>query len=133
MISTVLAVTLIVVAGCQKEQMTQQSSNPNSKPNNLTALREGAECAEGVQLACTRIPEYTDMQHFEDVYNCLDESYEVHYDYECKVNAPYDKPKHKRHKKLKEIIFWVGQKHQYKSGDPHCYFSANTGSNTETL
>lgn len=75
--ATFLAAVLIVVAGCQKEQLTQQSSNLNSKPDSQISLREGGECAEGVGIECGYIPTYTDMQHFEDVYNCLDEAYEI--------------------------------------------------------
>ncbi|MBS1765717.1 MAG: hypothetical protein JSS90_12210 [Bacteroidetes bacterium] len=71
----VLAIALIVVVGCQKERLTQNSSNTNQ----LTNAREGGgkDCFEGVKVVCDHILAFTDMQQFQDVYDCLDQAYET--------------------------------------------------------
>lgn len=69
-----LAITLIGVAGCQKERLTQNSSNKNQFNS---AAREGRDCYEGVEIVCDHILKFTDMQQFQDVYNCLDQAYET--------------------------------------------------------
>lgn len=73
-LTTCFVAMLIIVAGCHKEQMTQNSSNINT-----LSQREGdsRNCYDGVQIVCNHILKFTDMQQFQDVYNCLDQANET--------------------------------------------------------
>lgn len=72
-----LVAVLIVVAGCQKERLTQNSSNKNPLTHNSARDGEGRDCYEGVRIVCDHILKFTDMQQFQDVYNCLDQANET--------------------------------------------------------
>lgn len=68
-------VVLIVIAGCKKDRMTQNSSSTNQLINDRE--RGGNDCFEGVKVVCGHILKFNDLQHFQDVYDCLEQAYET--------------------------------------------------------
>lgn len=61
---------LLLLLGCSKEFQKEEISNTVKSPK--SDVITGTECADDIEMVCGNMLYFTDMNHFQDVYACLE-------------------------------------------------------------
>lgn len=61
---------LSLILGCSKEFQKDEITNTPKIPK--SDVITGTECADGIEMVCGNMLYFTDMNHFQDVYTCLE-------------------------------------------------------------